>query len=82
MHIAAVNMESGEGDLRRLPTEQLRRAYPGVPFQFGAEDGSLAESGGPGEGELSRALLGGVGVLLLVELLLAWRFGRRRRASQ
>ncbi|MEE8105686.1 MAG: BatA domain-containing protein [Planctomycetota bacterium] len=82
VHLAAVNMEADEGDLRRLPTEQLRRAYPGIPFQFGAEDGSLAASGGPGEGELSRALLGGVGILLFVELLLAWRFGRRRRAAQ
>ena len=42
----------------------------------------LPERGASDEGELSRALLGGVVFLLFGELLLAWRFGNRRRSAQ
>ena len=44
-------------------------------------DSVQTSEGGRAEGEMSRALLGGVVLLLVAELLLAWRFGSRRRAT-
>ena len=84
-HLAAVNIDATEGDLRRIDSaaRQLRSSYPGAALRF-AEDGAdtLEEATGGGKGEISQALLSLVGLFLFVELLLAWRFGSRRRLAR
>jgi len=80
----AVNIDTSEreGDLRRVTPDELRRAYQGALLEFADEGGTILPRGIQGDGgEASRAFLGGVVALLLVELLCAWRFGSRRRAS-
>jgi hypothetical protein len=79
VHFAAVNLDAAEGDLRR--DLKVADAYQGVRLRRveSIEDILPAASEGEDKGEISRALLGGVVVLLLLELLLAWRFGARRR---
>ena len=82
-HVAAVNVEAGEGDLRRITPAAILRQYRGTSLRFAdrAENVLPEAVAGAGEGELSRALLGGVAFLLLLELALAWRFGSRRRSA-
>ncbi len=80
----AVNIDTGEreGDLRRVTPEELRRAYQGALLEFADAGETILPRGIRGDGgEASRAFLGGVVALLVVELLCAWRFGTRRRAA-
>jgi hypothetical protein len=79
VHYAAVNIDAAEGDLRRdLKVADL---YQGVRLRRveNAEDILPAAAEGEDKGEISRGLLAAVVVLLFLELLLAWRFGARRR---
>jgi hypothetical protein len=83
-HVAAANLDAAEGDLRRVRTELLadRKFYGGLGLNFTSDVESVQPSeGGRADGEMSRALLGGVVILLVAELLLAWRFGSRRRVT-
>jgi hypothetical protein len=80
--VAAVNMDPSEGDLRRIPAGELERAYQGTNLRFTERvEDVFPRADGSAEGELSRALLGAVVFLLFLELVLAWRFGSRRRRS-
>jgi len=80
VHIAAVNVDAEEGDLRRVSPEELRRSFQGVDLRFAREEGEEVTEGSiDADAEISRALLGAVVGLLALETLLAWRFGRRRR---
>jgi hypothetical protein len=80
VHLAAVNLDAEEGDLRRLTTGELQRTYQGANLTFTTDiEDALPRIAGGGDGELSRALLGAVVFLLVLELFLAWRFGVRRR---
>ena len=74
-------MDAEEGDLRR--DEKLAEAFQGSRLRVArkAEDVLPATAAGGDKGELSRTLLGGVVVLLFMELLLAGRFGTRRAKS-
>jgi hypothetical protein len=82
VHLAAVNVDPAEGDLRRASFEALQRSLPGVNLHLARDAAeALPRRETEARGEMSRALLAGVGALLLAELALAWLFGRRRRAS-
>jgi hypothetical protein len=77
----AVNLDASEGDLRRVPVERLRSDYQGAPLVM-ADEGEILPRGVQGDtGEASRAFLGGVVGLLLLELFCAYRFGTRRRTT-
>jgi hypothetical protein len=77
----AANLDAREGDLRRVPAPELKRAYRGVNLHFTADvEAVLPRAASGGESDLSRTLLGCVIFVLFLELALAWRFGSRRRA--
>ncbi|MCK6460995.1 MAG: VWA domain-containing protein, partial [Planctomycetes bacterium] len=78
----AANIDAAEGDLRRTAPVELKQAYQGAPLHFSDEADAILPRGTQGDaGEASRAFLGGVVAILLVELICAWRFGTRRRAT-
>jgi len=80
VHVAAVNADAAEGDLRRVPPDRLKSAFPGVDLRFPREGGGeVAEGAFQADTDISRGLLGAVLAVLVLETLLAWRFGRRRR---
>ena len=84
-HLAAVNIDATEGDLRRIDSapRQLRSSYPGASLRFAEDEGeALDEATGASKGEIGQALLLIVGIFLFLELLLAWRFGSRRRLAR
>jgi hypothetical protein len=73
-----------ESDLTRTSKEELRKAYPEWDFQLVRELGDVVHGSGSGTGDLRSRPLGGVVArflllamlaLLLVEAVLAWRFG-------
>jgi len=79
----AANLDAREGDLRRIPAPELKRAYRGVNLHFTADvEAVLPSAAAGGESDLSRTLLGFVVFVLFLELALAWRFGNRRRAPR
>jgi len=83
LYLAAANMDTGESDLRPIGSAEIDRLYPRTSLRFAKDiEQLLPESGASDEGELSRALLAGVVLLLFGELFLAWRFGSRRRRIQ
>jgi hypothetical protein len=64
-----------------VPVERLRSDYQGAPLVM-ADEGEILPRGVQGDtGEASRAFLGGVVGLLLLELFCAYRFGTRRRTT-
>jgi hypothetical protein len=78
----AANIDASEGDLRRATPVELKQAYQGAPLHFTDEGEAILPRGNQGDaGEASRAFLGGVVAILLVELICAWRFGTRRRST-
>ena len=78
----AVNVNPVEGDLRRVLPNELRASFPDANLHFAGDvEGVVPRSAAAGEDEMSRSLLGAVVAILFLELLLAWRFGRRRRAA-
>ena len=83
IHYAAVNFDTVESDLRRIPGAELTSAYQGTGLRLtkDADDILPRAVAGEDEGELSRSLLLAVVAMLLIELLLAWRFGMRRRPT-
>ncbi|MHC4137327.1 MAG: BatA domain-containing protein [Planctomycetota bacterium] len=77
----AANLDPREGDLRRVPAPELKRAYHGANLHFTANvEAVLPRAAAGGESDLSRMLLGCVFFVLFLELALAWHFGSRRRA--
>ena len=82
VHLAASNLDPSESDLRPIQGSEIQRLYPRTTLRFvDSVEELLPEGGAREEGELSRALLAGVVLLLFGELLLAWRFGVRRRRA-
>lgn len=78
----AANLDASEGDLRRAAQAELKQTYQGAPLHFTDEAEAILPRGTQGDaGEASRAFLGGVVAILLIELICAWRFGTRRRAA-
>jgi len=75
----AVNVEPSEGDLRRFSEREWKALAPDFPVRFEGSGGVAPADPGPrGEkGEIWKTLIGGVLVLLVVEMLLAWHFGKR-----
>jgi hypothetical protein len=73
----AVNVPAGESDLRRISAEDLRKAFPGMEFDY--QRGGVrqaAAAAGPRAGELWRTLAYVLLGLVLLESVLAQRFGR------
>ncbi len=71
--LLGINVDPDEGDLTRTSVETLRDTFPGVPFDEGdAGDEPLSRAGH----ELWRPLLYFALALLLVESVVAQRFGR------
>ena len=83
VHFAAVNLDTVESDLRRIPAKELTSAYQGTGLRTTTDAAEILPraTAGEDEGELSRSLLMAVVALLLIELLVAWRFGTRRRPT-
>jgi len=82
-HVACANLDATEGDLRRIPATDLDRLFRDTSLRVASESDAVApQRGQDRDSELSRSLLGGVAILLVAELLLAWRFGARRRAVE
>ena len=74
----AVNVDPREGDLTRVEEEAFPALYPGVELRFASEIEALpSDVTQKREGELWRALLWSLIVLLAAEMGLAWWFGRR-----
>ena len=72
-------LEAGEGDLRRAAANELKGMYTGTTLTFTEEvESVLPRTAGGAEDDVSRILLAIVAVLLVIELLVAGRFGRRR----
>jgi Aerotolerance regulator N-terminal/von Willebrand factor type A domain len=78
--------QSSESDLARTNCDELQAAYPGWEFQFVSNPHDVSHSGGPIEADteqpirgmgrvLAHWLLLGMLVLLILEVILAWRFG-------
>jgi len=80
--LAASNVDPVESDLRPMRSGEIDSLYPKTTLRFARDiDELLPDGGAADEGELSRALLAAVVVLLFGELILAWRFGNRRRRA-
>jgi hypothetical protein len=82
-HYAAVNIDTVESDLRRFDRDRLRNLYQGARLHLTDDPEEILPRAvaSDDKGELSRGLLTAVVVMLFVELLLAWRFGSRRRPT-
>lgn len=74
----AVNVDSRESDLATCDEAMLRRALPGITFEY--IDGLEKLSGETGEARVEwwRAALGIAFLALMSEQVLAWRWGCRR----
>jgi hypothetical protein len=82
VHLVAANLDAGESDLRPIRSSDILALYPSTTLRFASDvDELLPDGGARDEGELSRALLAGVIALLFGELIMAWRFGNRRRRT-
>lgn len=81
-----------ESDLARTNADELHSAYPGWDFQLVTDPAQVVHTGGPefategvpwpGQGigtEIARDLLLVMLILLIVEVVLAWRFGHHSR---
>jgi hypothetical protein len=81
-HLAAVNVDTSESDLRPMRAADLKRLYPRTTLEFVSDVDDVSPMlGAEDDGEVSRALLASVAGLLFFELFLAWRFGQRRRRA-
>ena len=79
----AANTDPAESDLTKLDAAKLKEAIPGWNFLHLTSSQRLAEdvrSVGR-RGELHQQLLCGLLILLLVESILAWRFGHHDASS-
>jgi len=75
---AAVNVDPAESDLTSAGEDELRAALGDLPVEYIRGVERLVGSTGEARTEFWRAFLLAVGVLLLTEQFLAWRWGRRR----
>jgi hypothetical protein len=73
----SANSDPSESDTAKLDQSGLRAAMPGWSFDFASDWQPLKQSTSTvrNRGELHRSLLWGVLLLLIVESILAWRFG-------
>jgi len=73
----AVNVPARESDLRRISPEDLRKVLPGVEFDYQRGGGRQAPAEAAAQsGEIWRSLAYSLLALLLLESVLAQRFGR------
>ena len=74
----AFNLDSTEGDLRRAEIRKLAAAFPGVRLERAGDD-SLFDTGDSDRTEFWRTLMYVLIVCVVLETLLAWRFGHHGR---
>ncbi len=74
----AVNVDSRESDLSTASETELRRTLGGIPFEYVQGLERLGEAAGETRVELWKPILFGVAMVLMMEQLLAWVWGRRR----
>lgn len=74
----AVNVDPRESDLSMADEAGLRRAMPGVAFEYIEGLDALTDQAGSTRMELWQAVLLGLVVVLMGEQTLAWWWGRRR----
>lgn len=72
----AVNLDARESDLAPAAEDELRRALAGVPLDYVAGPAAAQDESDEGRKELWPALVIAVIGVLMLEQLLAWRFGR------
>lgn len=84
--VFAVNVDTRESDLRRIPQAEIENRYPAIDLHYGQSFAAgLEMEERPPEGEIFKALLMAVLGLLFLETFLARRFGdyaARIRASR
>jgi hypothetical protein len=90
---AADAQQASESDPARANREDLHAAFPGWDFQVVTDPADVVHTGGPDFPAADGALVSGVGadvarylllvmlVLLLAEVVLAWRFGHHRAVN-
>jgi hypothetical protein len=86
------SQQACESDLTRTNQEELRATFPGWDFQVVTDEKDVVHSGGPVV-EVTESNLGGLGMavarglllamfgLLLLEVILAWKFGHYSAAA-
>jgi hypothetical protein len=79
----AANTDPAESDLKKLDRAELSEMLPGWNFLYLTNSSELTEDARAvgRRGELHRPLLYGLLVLLLVESILAWKFGHHDSSS-
>jgi hypothetical protein len=89
---ATDSQQASESDLTRTNREELRTTFPGWDFQLVTDVGQVTHSGGPII-ESTESNLGGIGmavargllltmlILILIEVMLAWKFGHYSAAA-
>jgi hypothetical protein len=79
----AANPDPAESDLTMLDREGLKKVVPGWNFLYLTNSRELIEDASSvgRRGELHRPLLYTLLILLLVESILAWRFGHHDSSS-
>ncbi len=76
--LVAVNVDPQESDLTPATENDLRRAFPRVPFEYFNGIDQLSGSGGEGRTEFWRVFLVAAALFLMTEQSLAWYWGKRR----
>jgi hypothetical protein len=79
----AANPNPAESDLTKLDRAQLAEILPGWNFQYLTNSRELAQDASSvgRRGELHRPLLSGLLILLLLESILAWKFGHHESST-
>ena len=79
----AANTDPAESDLAKLDKTRLTEILPGWHFQYLLNSKELARDASSvgKKGELHRPLLYGLLILLLLESILAWKFGHHESSS-
>ena len=79
----AANTNPAESDLTKLDRAALAEILPGWNFQYLTNSRELAEDASSvgRRGELHRPLLYGLLILLLLESILAWKFGHHESST-
>jgi hypothetical protein len=78
VRVVAVNLDPDECDLATAVENDLRRAFPGIAFEYFTGIDQLSSAGSEGRTELWRTFLFAAAIFLVTEQSLAWFWGRRR----
>lgn len=79
--VFATNVSPREGNLKRFRLDEAGRGFFGENARFVSGDDVIAETGNSNQSELWFFLLFVLGGVLMLEQLLGWWFGRKRRIA-